>query len=300
MAILHKLNAIAITKRVRVLAMLLAVIVVLSGFTWQAQPGNILQVTMEDVGQGDALLITAPNGARVLIDTGKSNHILELLGRQLHNTRTLDALILTHPDQDHIGQAPEILEQYDVRYVIRTGVECSTNICGEIDTRLQSASPQTDVVYAEAGQVIHLDPEHSITLSILHPFTSQNGATVRDKNDTSIVALLRYNESEVLFTGDASTNIEQQLVQSYGDIHADVLKIGHHGSKTSTDTQFLEAVDPDVALVSVGAENSYGHPNETVLERITASGAALYRTDTMGTVNLCTDGSGDWENCSAW
>lgn len=288
-------SRLSLRKRIQLFCAVFVAVTALAGFALtRSSSENVLQLTMLDVGQGDSFLVRAPNGATALIDTGRSGNVVQELGRFMVNDRSIDLVILTHPDADHIGGFPKLLETYDVKRVLATGIQCDTDICAEIDAKILSGD--IPLTYARAGERITLDTETGVGIDILHPFREVAGETFSDKNDASIVARLTFGQSEILFTGDAPVSVEQQLIASGLLLESDILKVGHHGSDTSSSEPFLEAVDPEIALVSVG-KNSYGHPDGSILERLRAFIGRQYRTDEGGSVSLCSEGNGQWIEC---
>lgn len=236
------------------------------------------QVVFLNIGQGDAILIQQQN-FQILIDGGKGDAILSELSKYMHfSDRTIEIVILTHPDEDHMGGLLHILEKYQVEQIIESGVSCDKNICKQwTDLIHQQNIP---VMYAQAGQEIILN---DIRLTILYPFENMHQKQVKDHNDTSLVIKAHTNRYQFLFTGDINQKIEQLLVDKQIDLHADILKIAHHGSKHSSAYTFLKTVSPTYAIISVG-KNSYGHPAEEVLNRLQNMNINIMRTDQLGSV----------------
>jgi competence protein ComEC len=197
--------------------------------------------------------------------------------------KKLDFVIFTHPHEDHIGGAVAVLTAFDIGqvYMPRTSHTTQTyeNLLNAIDAK------GLTVTEAKAGEVIIDQPSLKAT------FIGPVKATYEDLNDWSAVLSLQYRDRTFLFEGDASSKAEGDMLAAKVVPDADVLKVGHHGSSTSTGTAFLQAVTPAVAIISVGAGNSYGHPAQSTLDRLTSAGAKVYRTDRNGTVVVTTDGS---------
>jgi competence protein ComEC len=222
-----------------------------------------VQVSFLSVGQGDAVFIEAPNGTQVLVDSGADGSVLRELGKVMSFwDRSIDIVAATHPDMDHIGGFPEIFQRFDIEYVLDTETESDTGIYeAYVENRDREKSER---VIAEAGQVIVLDKKEGVFMEVLFP---GDVSEIKDKNDASIILRLVYGEKEVLLTGDASKKIERYLVSVYGDrLESDILKLGHHGSKTSTDKTFVERVNPETVVVSAGLNNRFGHPHQEVLD----------------------------------
>ena len=257
---------------------------------WVALDGNDgrLSVSVLDVGQGDAILIETPNGQHVLIDGGPSGRaVTEALGEALPFwERTLDLVVLTHPQQDHLAGLIDVLERYDVRQVLATPLAADTAAYRE----WQQAIRRQGVPYAEAQVGQWIDLGGGATLRVLAP--DDEALSSRDPNDASLVLKLTMGEVSFLLTGDIEEDGEAALLRSEVDLGATVLKVPHHGGRTSSGDAFVRAVAPAVAVVSVGEENRFGHPSPAVLGRL--DGALLLRTDLHGTVRLSTDGERLW------
>ena len=229
--------------------------------------GNSLRVTFFDVGQGDAIFIETPQGHQILIDGGPARQLAEeKVGKALPFwDKSLDLVILTHPDADHITGLVRVLEQYEVKNVLWTGVTANTNIFASWKSALDEEGAR--VVLARAGQklVWSRDPANAF-MEIFHPSASSI-AGVKATNDTSIISKLVFGGHSFLFTGDITKVVEQKLVSEGVNLRADILKVPHHGSKYSSSEAFLAAVSPSTAVIQVGATNGYGHPSPEVLSR---------------------------------
>jgi len=241
---------------------------------------NTLAVHFIDVGQGDAIFVQSPEGKTMLIDAGERNGMaeryLELLGVQ-----SIDIVVATHPHLDHIGGLPAILQKYDVKKIIMprvTGV--TTLIYQQLLETIRSRDMR--VTEGRAGMVIDFG---SVAVECLAP----NSAEYRDINDHSIVLRLTYGDVSFLLTGDATRVSENEMLSAHRDrLQSNVLKIGHHGSTTSTTLPFLNAVNPHIVVFTVGKNNRYGHPTQMVWDRV--SHLDIFRTDVQGTIILATDG----------
>ncbi|MBI2097939.1 MAG: MBL fold metallo-hydrolase [Candidatus Vogelbacteria bacterium] len=267
-----------------------AAIVLLIGnvFVWQTIDGaerGVLTAAFLDVGQGDAIYIEAPNGNQVLIDAGSGRQVLRALGQVMpFSDRSIDLMIATHPDADHIGGFPAVLERFVVGAVMEPGVSSDTAIYRAF--RAAVAAEGAKVIAARRGMAIVLG--RGAVLEILFPDRDPSGW---ETNTASIVARLTYGENEFLLTGDTPIKIEKYLLAfDRRALASDVLKAGHHGSDTSSDPSFLAAVRPAYAVISAGQNNRYGHPRETVLESLRRIGAEILRTDESGTIIFESDG----------
>lgn len=246
-----------------------------------------LAVSFLDVGQGDSILIEGPTGIQVLVDGGKDRSVLRELPRVMHPLdRSIDAVVATHPDADHIGGLPDVLARYRVSTLVASGREGDSSEYERIEDA-SAREPNAVRVLAREGMRIHLGG--GAYADILHP--EDNVAKLKGTNDASVAMRLVYGETEFMLTGDAPSWVEDRLVEAYGSrLRSDVLKAGHHGSKTSTSAVFLDAVDPSIVVVSAGKDNSYGHPHGEVVDRVLASNAALRSTADAGTITFVSDG----------
>ncbi len=246
---------------------------------------TILCVAFLDVGQGDAIFIQSPSGARMLIDAGRDTSVLrELSGVMGFFDRDLDYALITHPDADHISGFPEIFARYDVRQVIRTENVSDTAIWRATERAI--AEEGSAVYFARRGQ--RYDLGGGVTLEILFPDTDP---TDMESNTASIVARLTYGDIAFMLTGDAPKAIEEYLVLVEGEhLGSDVLKVGHHGSRTSTSEMFLDEVAPTYAVISAGKDNSYGHPHVEVTDMLFNAGIITLSTAEQGRVIFWSDG----------
>lgn len=239
-----------------------------------------------DVDQADAILIM-DGDKTVMIDTGNwpddahKEYMLKYM-KDL-GIAVIDYLILTHPDADHIGGAPEVINTFEVKNCIMPDCVKTTKVFERTVAALENRN--VNVLLPNPGDGYTLN---NAALSILAPLSEKYS----DTNDYSVVFRLQYGERSILFTGDAEAASEAEMVNRYSaqDLKADVLKVGHHGSRTSSSDSFLRLVDPDYAVISCGVENSYGHPHSAVINRLNARGIEIFRTDTDGTIILTTDG----------
>jgi competence protein ComEC len=265
-----------------------------------APRGPLLRATFLDVGQGDAILLEIRDGERVLVDAGadRSGAIV----RELHalGIRSIDTLVLTHADADHIGGADHVLEHFDVGRVLTNGLGAGT---GEWASLAREALyREVPVTSLERGAIVDLGG--GVRAEVLHPagrFVHESA----DRNEASIVLRVVARDFRLLLTGDAEHDAEADMLAAFGPdaLMADVLKAGHHGSKSSTTMPFLVAVAPEAAVLSCGRGNRYGHPSPDVMARLAEMGVETWRTDLQGNVVIETDGMGWWgsaERAGAW
>ena len=239
-----------------------------------------LKIVFFNVGQGDAILISEGSN-QVLIDGGRNGKvILEKLGKFVPFwDRNIEAVIATHPDQDHIGGLVEVLAKYKVNLVFETNAKSDSATYKAFEENIGKNGAQK----IEAKKGIMLKFPDGATLSIYHPFFEVPEASEYNSNDNSIVARLELSNDSFLFTGDLLEKEELALIGSKQNLSSNVLKVAHHGSKYSTSAEFLDAVKPAEAIISVG-NNSYGHPAQEVITRLSEHGVKIYRTDEIGDI----------------
>ena len=254
-----------------------------------------LHLTVLDIGQGDAILIEAPGGATALVDAGPDPDLtLRRLGQSLpFHRRRIDVVVLTHPHQDHLGGLGEVLRRHDVALFVDGGRLIETDPHRALMAAAER-EPGARVVAATAGQRIRVG---EVTLEILFPDALDVDGPLPegDVNNGSIVLLVRYGTFEALLTGDAEAPVEA-LLEGRGELGpVEVLKVAHHGSDSGTTPAFVAATRPRVAIISAGADNSYGHPHRSTLDALAqVSGLRIFRTDLDGNVEVVTDGASFW------
>ena len=239
-------------------------------------PEGTAQVHFIDVGQGDCELIRTAD-ANILIDAGPTDKRYSAADYVRRSAGHLDLVILTHPHEDHIGGAAEVIRAVGADKVMMTD-ETSDEACF---ARLREAVADIPVIRPERGQIISFG---KLKLTVLSAGTDSG-----DENDMSIVVRMDYGDTSFLFTGDAGEDAEGELLKSPGMLDCDVLKAGHHGSASSTTADFVRAVTPQIAVIEAGKDNAFGHPAKATLDRL--SEAKIYRTDRDGTVILTTNGN---------
>ncbi len=247
-----------------------------------------LRVSFLDVGQGDAILLVTPQGQKVLIDGGDSaQRLLTALGERLSwPDKNLDYVILTHPHADHVKGLNGLFGRFTIGQAVATLVNHNAStykfwLDNVRDRRIK-------LMTAAAPQVLNLDS--GISLKILNPPGLVAEQTVDNLNNSSLVLLVIYGRTRFLLMGDAETEVEQALLSRGEDINAQVLKVAHHGSSGATSPEFLAAVGPQLAVISVGQANDFGHPHERTLNRLQRAGVKILRTDERGTIDILSDG----------
>ncbi|MFG1691522.1 DNA internalization-related competence protein ComEC/Rec2 [Gemmatimonadota bacterium] len=265
----------------------LAVLIALPGIQRVALR-DVVEFAFLDVGQGDAIGIRSPGGRWIMVDVGPRGRGFDA-GRDVavpffreRGVTRLDALFLTHPDLDHIGGAESLLDALDVETVVDPGVPSSKSAYVE----LLEAAARSGIPWraARAGEGVDVD---GVQVRILHPDASPGaGDGDFDANETSVVLFIQFGSFEAILTGDAPVEAEEASIHGLATPDIELLKVGHHGSATSTSTAFLTSTRPELAVISVGARNGYGHPHASVVRGLHAIGAQVLRTDRHGTVRV--------------
>jgi len=222
-----------------------------------------LNISFFDVGQGDSVFIELGD-KQILIDGGPNSSVLEKLGRDMaFYDRYIDLIVLTHPESDHITGIIEVIKRYDVGAIIFTGIKTDTNQYEEFLSIIEKKN--IPIYIGMLGGEIEFN---NASLKILYPFESLLGKRVSKVNNSSIVSMFNYKDIDVLFTGDIEKVVEKELINSGLDLRADILKVAHHGSKSSSDEEFLKAVNASLYIIQAGKDNKYGHPHQEVIDRM--------------------------------
>lgn len=265
-------------RSILIQSVVLGILFIIAAGIWHAvfleDRRGFLTVSYFDVGQGDAIFIDAPSGRQVLIDGGPDRSVLRELGRVMPwYDRSIDVVIATHPDADHITGLVDVLQRYKVSYIFHPGVEKNT---GPAESMLLSVAEEgAEEIYARRGQIINLGS--GAYLEILFP---DRDVSKLETNTASIVARLVYGDTSFMLTGDSPESIEKYLVQLDGkELKSNVLKAGHHGSDTSSSELFVGFVSPEYAIFSRGCDNRYGHPHADVV--------ALFKRFEISTLDTC-------------
>ncbi|NTU66521.1 MAG: MBL fold metallo-hydrolase [Candidatus Moranbacteria bacterium] len=262
------------------LVFLVAVASILGGMIAHAKDDS-LKVVFLDVGQGDAILIEQGE-KQILIDGGPSGkRLMEELGKYVPFwDRKIDVVIATHPDSDHISGLVDVLKNYEVGEMIKTDAKSGTDVDKSLLGLVSDKKIESQL--AEKGLAVKLSDE--ARLDIIAPRADENVSGEKDTNSGSVVAMLIYGKNKFLFMGDFPIEKDPELIADNQDLGAQFLKVSHHGSKNATSEEFLKAVKPETAIISVGKGNRYGHPAQEALERLKNAGSEILRTDERGDV----------------
>lgn len=271
-----------------VVGILFLVVVGVWAAVFAAERTGVLTVAVLNVGQGDSIFIESPTGAQVLVDGGPDSSLLrELPSVMSPFDRTLDAIVETHPDADHIAGFVDLLERYQVGAFVESGIPKET-LTFEV---LQQQVQEQGIPHLLARRGMRLVLGGGAELEVLYPTGSVANLSASKANEGGVVMRLTYGEATMLLMADVSSKVEAQLVQLEGvALDTDLLKVGHHGSRTSTSDAFVKAASPAAAVISVGGDNSYGHPTQDVLETLQRHNVTTLRTDTEGTVVFISNG----------
>jgi len=227
-----------------------------------------------DVGQGDGIFITLESKEQILIDGGPDNKMIGCVGEHMpYFDRTIEYMIISHPDKDHFVGAVEVLKRYNVKHIILNGDEDSSPEYEEFKkfSKASAIARAGDNIVLENGQITFFHPRQKDYF--------------KDSNDNSLVFKFEYGGKSILFTGDISEKIEANLLAVSGvELRSDIIKISHHGSKTSSGEEFLKTVNPDLAIISVGADNKFGHPSYRIVKRLENLKIQYKRTDETGNI----------------
>ena len=254
-----------------------------------ATPSNKLKVAVLDIGQGDSIYIKSPTGVEILIDAGPDNSLLRELPKVMALTdRTIDAVVETHPDADHIAGFVDLLKRYKIGAFIEPGIPKPTVTAEKLEQEV--TDEKIPRYLARRGD--WLDLGGGARLQILFPDFDTSTLSSTKANEGCIVAHLVYKETSMLFMCDAPMSVEDHLMKigSSTELTSDILKVAHHGSPYSTGNSFLDVVNPNIAVISVGTKNTYGHPTKETLSRLETHNIKTLRTDWDGTVIFVSDG----------
>lgn len=251
---------------------------------------TVLSVSFLNVGQGDSIFIQGPTGIQVLVDGGPDRSVLRELPKRMGPLdRSIDLLVETHPDKDHISGLADVLEQYSVQNFLSPDIYNDTTIFLHLMSDVASEK-RLHTFVARRGMRIHLGD--GAYADVLYP--DRDVSRINNTNDGSIVLHVVYGTTSFMLTGDLPSTQEDYLVMLEGtstELRSDVLKAGHHGSKFSTSDLWLSKVKPNIVVISAGKENTYGHPNLDAIARVQNEGAKIVSTMDSGTITFVSDGT---------
>lgn len=249
---------------------------------WQIPDGNFHAYFL-NIGQGDSILIKTPENHKILIDGGPKNYVFQELDKVMpFFDKTIDLVVLTHPHADHIDGLVEVLKRYRVNAIMMTGVDYKSPNYSEF---LKVATEKNIPTYIAKNK---LDFKFGdVLLDVLYPEKELLGTDFKNLNNSSIIIKISYRNRQIMLSGDMEFEEENSLMKMGLNLGADILKVGHHGSKTSSSKKFLDLVKPEIAIIQSGRGNPFGHPSKEALERLKAAGVGqIYRNDLNGRVEI--------------
>ena len=246
-----------------------------------AELSDPIEVNFIDVGQGDSCFIVTANNDTILIDAGEKSDALAIIEcLDEYEFEDIDLMILTHPDADHIAGAKTILETYDVAEVVMCSYVKNTKMFENLIACLENLD--TKVTQGQVGLEYNIDGVNLLVVGV--------DSNVKTANDSSVVTKMTYGDVSIMFMGDLEEKGEKVVLQNGYDLSAQIMKLGHHGSSTSSSQEMLDVVNPKIAIISCGLDNKYGHPHVETKDKLDTMGIKYYRTDELGTIKLEIDG----------
>ncbi len=272
-----------------ILLVMLCMLIVINIYLFRLnskEQNHELTFAMLDIGQGDGLFIESPTGTQILFDAGPPKKILGQLSKVMSPfDRRIDAIVVTNPDSDHIGGFADILKMYTVDQIFEPGTSNDSKTYQNLEDTIQKKHIP-DILIKKG---MRLDIGGGAVIDVLFP---DRDVSTWERNDGSIVAKLTYGNTSIMLTGDATAETEKIILGEFSKetLHSTILKVGHHGSRTSSSASFVEEVAPTYALISDGKDNTYGHPHASTLQTLTQFGVKILRTDLLGTIIMKSDG----------
>lgn len=259
---------------------------------------NLLKITFFDIGQGDAALIKIPGGYKILVDAGSGNKILNKIKKELpFYNKTIDLIIPTHPDSDHIGGFLKLLDQATVKSALISGNFSNTKTYQLLLQKIKNKNIKIIKPIANTEIIISSTPLRRLNLNskikIINPFEDIELKGVNNDNNYATSFILIYGDRKFLFTSDIESLLEKKLLKEYGsELNIDVLKVAHHGSKTSSTKEFIKVTSPGISIIQVGKNNPYSHPHQETIQNLKPS--IILRNDERGDITLYSDGKKIW------
>lgn len=292
------------------------------GYTTSVTTLKDLKINFLDVGQGDCIIIELPDGKNMIIDSGENKKAQEAISEFTtnNNITSFDYLLLTHSDSDHVGKMSWVIDTYDIGYIFRPNKHSSNDISKDLPSdfnyKTEGDKSNDKQAYAKfmvsaynekctvevfnkdsdfTNTIKYNDNEITYTFDFLTPVADRDKIVYSNTNDYSPILILNYMDTKIMFTGDAEEKMIEEYIDNYGNANnIDVLKVGHHGSENATTTEFLQAIDPEYAIIQCGEKNKYGHPHAETLNRLVGydSNMKIYRNDTNGLITLHVNSDG--------
>lgn len=273
------------TKSKNILTLLIILLTLLLPACSSNVNSNIMNVHYIDVGQGDSILIQV-NNKNLLMDAGPSQSQDDLVAYIKNlGIKNLDYIIATHPHEDHIGGMAKVIKSFNIGKFYAPNVIHNSNSFENMVLELKNKKLKINVIKKGMGNDINLGDNTKV--EVFSPISN----TYDNLNNYSPIMKITYGNTSFLFTGDAESEVENQVLQDNVDIKSNVLKVGHHGSSSSTSEIFFDAVSPNLSIISLGINNKYGHPHKNILSLLTSKNTEVYRTDEDGTIIISSDGN---------
>ncbi len=273
--------------RIRAYISLAIMVLLFTGvvLSWKSDDTKLV-VAFLDIGQGDSIYIKSPSGLEMLVDAGPGREVLTSLSKVMRPfDRKIDVIVATHPDKDHIGGIPSVLNNYNTDLFIESGAKNENGVYDEVN-RILDLPTHKNIIRKKAYRGQKIDLGSGVNFTIIYP---NRDVSQLSTNDASIVGILEYGKHTILLTADAEYMTEYSILDDIPE-NITILKVGHHGSQTSTSYGLLEKITPEISVISAGENNSYGHPHKIVMDRLAEFKSIVYRTDIMGTIVLKSDG----------
>ncbi len=274
------------TKKIIFFLALLIIIFYLAKIYQKEVNSSELLVSFIDSGQADAILVKTPYKQNILIDFGSNKGLKDLNKRIPWWNKNINLMIITHPHDDHILGMISVLKKYKVDQIMYTGILHSSPVYSELLELIQSKN--IPLIIPRENQVINFG--ENCFIKVIFPWESLQGREIENINNSSIVSQLDCLNYKFLFTGDAEIEVENEISEKNINIKSDVLKIGHHGSITSSQEEFLEKVSPQIAVIMVGEDNKFNHPNLRTIKKLERLNIKSFRTDLDGTIDITSNG----------
>ncbi|HBB03065.1 MAG: beta-lactamase [Candidatus Peregrinibacteria bacterium GW2011_GWF2_38_29] len=266
-------------------AIFILIMIFVSAFLLNELPDNRLHIYFLDVGQGDCILIKSPENKTILIDAGPGSSAVKLIGKTLgHLNRKIDLMILSHPHKDHFEGMLEVVKRYEIGKILLPNASSADPLYSTLLNEIKSRKIETAFV----PQNSDIDFGAGVFMDFLY-----SDSTISDKksaNESSVIFRLLYGKTSIIFTGDAPIEEEYSALKLNKDFSADLIKIGHHGSKYSTSEEFLYEINSIYAAIQSGAKNRFGHPHKEALDRLEKRNVQIFRNDFSGTLEFISDG----------
>lgn len=268
------------------LSFLLIIFIVFLNYYLKIKNNKNLNIFFLDSGQADTILIKTPEEQNIIIDLGSKNGLKGVSKQISWWDRKIDILIITHPHDDHILAIPQLIDKYEVNKIIFTGIIYDSPIYEEIIKKAQNKKIKLLIPQVKQKIILNNDCE----LDFLYPVEILKDKKIENINNSSIVSRLRYKNNYFLFMGDSEIDVEKKILEEKYELKSDILKVGHHGSISSSYQEFIKKVNPKISIIMVGQNNKFNHPSLRTLNKLQKIGSLIFRTDLNGDINITSNG----------